>query len=157
MPPLESDFILGPQSSNISVALEPVPNALNSLVMLNNVDELSGLGDWIMQTAASLSPERRHINRLVFEGMFYAVQPDRRWPSFPAYINGLAALSADALRERLLVGSSRAHGEKAPAKQEAGAAERVAALESIDTYLAFLRRHFPPEAINVALETETYN
>jgi DNA-binding transcriptional ArsR family regulator len=157
MPPLESDFILGPQRSNISVAVEPVPNALNSLVMLNNVDELSGLGDWVVQTAASLSPERRHINELVFQGMFYAVQPDRRWPNFPAYINGLAALPADALRERLLVGSSRPHGETASVKQAAEAAELVAALESTDAYLAFLRRHFPPEAIDVALETETYN
>jgi ArsR family transcriptional regulator, arsenate/arsenite/antimonite-responsive transcriptional repressor len=157
MPPLESDFILGPQKSNISVALEPMPNALNSLVMLNSVDDLSGLGDWVVRTAASLSPERRHINRLVFEGMFYAVQPDRRWPSFPAYINGLAALPAETLRERLLVGSSMPHGDRAPAKQPAEAAELVAALESVDAYLAFLHRYFPAEAINVALETDVYH
>ena len=157
MAPLESDFILGPQKSIITVALEAMPNAFNSLVMLNNVDELSGLGDWVVRTAASLSPERRHINRLVFEGMFYAVQPDRRWPSFPAYINGLSALPGDTLRERLLVGSSRPHGDKVPAKQPAEAAELVVALESADAYLAFLHRYFPPEAINVALETETYN
>jgi DNA-binding transcriptional ArsR family regulator len=157
MAPLESDFILGPQKSNITVALEPMPNALNSLIMLNNVDELLGLGDWVVRTAASLSPERRHINRLVLEGMFYAVQPDRRWPSFPAYINGLAALPADTLRQRLLVGSSRPHGDKVPAKQAAQAPELAAALESADAYLAFLGRHFPPEAIDVALETETYH
>jgi DNA-binding transcriptional ArsR family regulator len=157
MPPLESDFILGPQKSNISVALEPMPNALNSLVMLNSVDELSGLGDWVVRTAASLSPERRHTNRLVFEGMFYAVQPDRRWPSFPAYINGLAALPAETLRERLLVGSSMPHGDKAPAKQPAESAELSAALESADAYLAFLHRYFPAGAINEAIETEVYH
>src|SRR5262245_1835209 len=157
MPPLESDFILGPQKANITVALEPMPNALNSLVMLNRVDELSGLGDWVVRTAAGLSPERRHINRLVLEGMFYAVQPDRRWPSFPAYIDGLAALPAETLRERLLIGSSQPHGERVPAKQPAEAAELVAALESADAYLAFLGRYFPPEAINVAVETDTYN
>jgi ArsR family transcriptional regulator len=157
MAPLETDFILGPQKSNISVALEPMPNALNSLVMLNSVEELSGLGDWVVRTAASLSPERRHINRLVLEGMYYAVQPDRRWPSFPAYINGLAALPGEVLRERLLVGSSMPHGDKVPAQQPADEAERAAALESASAYLAFLHRHFPPAAIDEALETETYN
>jgi DNA-binding transcriptional ArsR family regulator len=157
MPPLESDFILAPPNPNISVALEPAPNALNSLLMLNNVDELSGLGDWVVRTAASLSPEQRRTNRLVFEGMFYAVQPERRWPSFPAYIDSLATQPAEALRERLLRGSSYPHSKNVPAKHAAEAPELIAALENVDAYLAFLRRYFPPEAIDVALETETYN
>jgi DNA-binding transcriptional ArsR family regulator len=156
MAPLESDYILAPPKASIGVGLEPATNALNSLVMLNNVDELSGLGDWVTRTAAALPAERLHINRLVFVGMFFAIQPDRRWPSFPAYVDDLAARPAEALREQLLRGSCRPHGLVGKPVLPPSP-DLDAALESADSYLAFLRQNFPPEAIDVAIETETYH
>jgi DNA-binding transcriptional ArsR family regulator len=152
MAPIEDYIMVSPRPA-ISVALEPAANALNSLVMLSQVEELSGLGDWVVRTAASLSPEQRHINQVVCIGMFYALQPDRRWPSFPAYLDDLAARPAEMLRERLLQGSANPHRDRIPPEWP----DPAIVLESADAYLAFLQRHFPPEAIDVAIETATYN
>ncbi len=84
MVPFESDYLLATQTPKVSIALEPVPNILNSFVMLTRDDEFAGLGGWVERTIAELSPERLHINRLVFIGMYFALQPEQRWPSFPA-------------------------------------------------------------------------
>jgi DNA-binding transcriptional ArsR family regulator len=156
MVPLESDYILVLPKVSLGVGLEPVQNALNSLFMLANVEELSGLGEWVTQVAAALPSERLHLNRVVFIGMYHAIQPERRWSSFPAYVDDLAAQPAETLRDRLLRGSCRPHGmigKPAPPPP----ADFSAALESADAYLAFLRQNFPAEAIDVAIETATYH
>jgi DNA-binding transcriptional ArsR family regulator len=151
MAPLEADYILVPSKASVSVALEPVPNILHSFYMFTTVEEFSGVGEWVVRTAATLPPERLHINRLVFIGMYFALQPEQRWPSFPAYLDDLAALPAEALRERLIE-NYLAHTKVAvPARPTAEL------LASADAYLAFLRERFPPEAIDVAIETETYH
>jgi ArsR family transcriptional regulator len=149
--PLETDYLLATAKANISIALEPVPNVLNSFMMLARVEEFSGLGDWVTRTVATLSPERLHTNELVFIGMFFALQPEQRWSSFPAYLDYLAALPAEELRERLLA-NYLAH---APLAAPAPATSEI--LASADAYLNFLRERFPPEAIDIALETETYH
>ena len=60
MPPtIDTDFLARQRPAQISMALEPAPNVLNSLILLNAIDKLSGLGDWIERTAARLSPARK--------------------------------------------------------------------------------------------------
>src|SRR5258706_3853791 len=149
--PLETDYLLASSKVSVSLAVERVPNALNSFMMLTRVEELSGLGKWVRRMAPTLPPERLHINRLILVGMCFALQPDRRWPSFLAYLGHLAALPAEVLRERL-IDNYLAHSQGvAPARPKAEL------LSSADAYLAFLRERFPPEAIDVAIETETYH
>jgi|GEM_PF-254481 len=84
------------------LALEPIYNILNSFALLNLAEQRSGLGDWVTQTAATLAPERRHTNRLVFAGLPDALSPDQEWPDFPAYLDNLATQNPFALRDRLL-------------------------------------------------------
>ena len=84
------------------IALDPVYSILNSLALLNRPDQRSGLGEWVTRTAAALTPERRHINRLVFEGLPDALSPDQQWPDFPAYLDNLATQNPFALRDQLL-------------------------------------------------------
>jgi DNA-binding transcriptional ArsR family regulator len=149
--PLETDYLLPLPKANISVALEPVPNILYSFYILTPEEELSGIGEWVARTAAALPPERLHINRLVFNGMYFALQPEQRWLNFPDYLDDLAALPAETLPERLIK-NYLAH------TQVAGPAPTMTeVLASADAYLAFLRERFPPEAIDVAIETETYH
>src|SRR5919109_564546 len=106
MPPTpETDFLLLPRVTPVSVALEPVPNGLNSLLLLNKAETMLGLDAWVSRTADALSPAQRHRNLLVFEGMYYAIQPQRRWPSFMAYLDDLAAQEPTVLRDRLLRGA----------------------------------------------------
>src|SRR5436190_23803991 len=92
MPPTaESNLLPRSRPVAITVALEPPINVLNSLFMLNSVEKLSGLDEWLSRTATRLGAERLHRNRLVMEGLYFAVLPEQRWPSFSAYLDDLAA------------------------------------------------------------------
>jgi DNA-binding transcriptional ArsR family regulator len=155
MPPtIETDFMARQQPVRIGVALEPAHNMLNSLVLLNFVEKLSGLGDWVNQTAAQLSPRQLHRNQLVLDGLHFAVMPDRRWPSFPAYVDDLAAREPAELRDRLLF--EIAHGPKKwfDGPGEPPFVEPAALLASVDTYIGFLQQHF--HSIDVQIETEAH-
>jgi DNA-binding transcriptional ArsR family regulator len=87
--------------TTIRVALEPAHNALVSLGMLTHAEEYSGLGDWIVQTYAALSDKRKHDQQLIFHALWGALQTERSWPSFTAYLSDLAAEDPYVLRDRV--------------------------------------------------------
>ncbi|OQY84376.1 MAG: hypothetical protein B6D41_15785 [Chloroflexi bacterium UTCFX4] len=89
-------------SPTVTFELEPAQNLLYSLMLLNYVEQMPGLDDWVTRTYNALSPERRHNNRLVLEGLHFAVAPIRSYKSFDEYMSDLEATDAVALRERLL-------------------------------------------------------
>jgi hypothetical protein len=94
--------IASPKPISAGIALEPVYNALNSLSLLNEVERMPALDGWVLRTAAALTPEQRHANRLIFEGLGDALLPEQDWPDFPAYLQDLATQSPEALRDRML-------------------------------------------------------
>jgi DNA-binding transcriptional ArsR family regulator len=156
MPPsLDSDMIARPSSASLGVALEPAQNVFNSLFLLTAAEKLSGLDDWVARTAAEMSPVERHRNTLVVEGLYHAVQPDRRWPSFAAYLDDLAARDAVAIRDRLLRNISRACLAKTPpGAQPAMLADPEVLLSSADAYIRFLRDN--SFEFDLAIETEAH-
>jgi DNA-binding transcriptional ArsR family regulator len=150
--PSRAERTLAPLSLQLSVALEPAISALDSLMLLNSASEVSGLPDWVAQTAATLPPELARTNRLVQHGLYFAVAPlEGSWPSFPAYVDELAAYTPEALRDRLLDGLWL-HLTGRPAS----AADRLHLLASLERYLAFLRAHASGEPLDVELEAEVY-
>jgi ArsR family transcriptional regulator len=156
MPPtLDSDLISRTPVASLSVALEPAQNVLNSLVLLTAADRFSGLDEWVTRTVAQMSPAERHRNALVCEGLYFAVQPDRRWPSFTSYVDDLAARDAVELRDRLLWNLSRACISKTPVGvQPAMLVDPETLLSSADVYIRYLQENdfeFDP-----ALETEAH-
>lgn len=92
------------QSSTVStsVAVEPVYNALLSLALLTADLATIKVEPWITQTAARLTPQQRHENRLVFEGFGPALLPVVTYPDFSAYLAALTAEAPTALLDRLL-------------------------------------------------------
>lgn len=146
MPPFATD-LLAPQRQAITIELAPAPHMLSSLITLNMVDDFSGVSDWSIRTAAALPAARRHLNRLVLEGLYAAVIPERRWASFPAYLDGLAARNPIELRDQVLKVSSTKSGSRP---------DPAVVLASAEAYLAFLRENFPPESIHEAIEAEAY-
>ncbi|GIL14159.1 MAG: hypothetical protein BroJett038_28790 [Chloroflexota bacterium] len=98
----DRDFILAPQTSTItvSIALEPVYNALNSLMLVASPESRSGFGEWVLQTAAALPPDLARRHWLVFEAFFAAIEPEQNWPSFADYVDHLAMQEAVVLRDR---------------------------------------------------------
>jgi DNA-binding transcriptional ArsR family regulator len=155
MPQLDQDFIRLPQPVTVSFALEPVRNMLNSLCLINRLEELSGLDAWVTRTAAALTPEQLHTNRVVCEGLHYAIQPDKAWSSFPAYLDALAAQDPLVLRDRLFRAYARIAQNAAQDRGDTtplpGQKELLASLE---TFLAFEKKNF--SHINIPIEAEAH-
>lgn len=157
MPTDDQDFIVLSQPVTISFALEPARNMLNSLCLLNQVEELSGLDSWVTRTAAALTSERLHTNHVICEGLCFAIQPDRPWPSFPAYVDGLAAQDPFVLRDWLFRAYDRHAQKKARERGEpAPSLDREELLADVETFLTYLQTSFGASHINITIETEAH-
>ncbi len=95
----EQDFILTPPTVKVRVALAPVYNVLNSLLILNVVDIRSGLAEWAYTTYHSLSPEAKRNNQHL-NTFFNVIQPRPDITDFPTYIDDLASQDAADLVRR---------------------------------------------------------
>ena len=150
--PSRAERTLAPLALQMSVELAPAISALDSLMLLNSVSEVSGLPEWVVQTAATLPSQLARTNRLVQHGLYFAITPlEGSWPSFPAYVDELATYTPEALRDRLL-GGLWLHLTGQPAS----ASDRGQLLESREAYLAFLDAHTSSEPVDVELEAEVY-
>ena len=151
MPAPTTDIVRKPAQAAISVALEPVHHLINSLVLLNKSEHLSGYGEWVTQTAVSLTPQQLHTNKLVMLGLHYAVVPFRSWSSFDAYLDNLAAHHPTTLRDRILDAY-----EKMPCIEEAAVTDRTQILSSVDAYLNYLYGRFPETHVDDVIEREAF-
>jgi len=162
MPAPESDLIVRPPESPISVALEPAHSSLTSLVLLFKVDRLSGLDEWVTRTAAALTPEQKHTNSLVANGVYYAIVPERSFASFPAYVDHLAALDPVILRDRVFnaYAQIRKDGECCAPPDPINrrvAMDTAPVLADVDRFLEFLGERFPEDHIDAAIEAEAHS
>jgi DNA-binding transcriptional ArsR family regulator len=163
MPAPDPDFIVAPTAVPVRIALEPAHNVLHSLQLLVKADHLSGLDEWVMRTAAALTPEQRHRNRLVLNGLYYATVPDRGWSSFPAYIEHLAALEPIVLRDRIFnayaqipTGDECEHHSIPDPLSEQTTMDVAGLLKSADTFLEGLQERFPAKKLDLEIEAEAY-
>jgi DNA-binding transcriptional ArsR family regulator len=155
------DSIVIPDAARLTVSLEPAQNAIHSLLLLIKLEHLSGLSDWVTDTAGALTPEARKRHNLVLIGFHYAVLPRQSWPSFPAYMDHLAALDSNALRDKMLAAYASfpplapAAGREYP--DEPHPVDLEAIIKDVDSYLDFLRARFEAARIDEALEAEAYS
>ncbi len=158
----EPTFILTPEESPIRMSLAPTYNMLYSLMLLNKADHLSGLGEWVTRTKAQLTSEQHFNNQLVLYGLFYAIEPDRSWPNFEAYLEHLEAQNPNELRDRTFRAYAGLQLSEDGTKtiHDFGVTLDDLDLEhllgSVDAFLAFLGDRFPQKAINVELESEAH-
>lgn len=157
MPAPAQDVLVPPAVAPIAVDLAPAHNAIHSLLLLLKVDHVSGLDEWITETAARMSAEEMQRHRLVMEGFYFAIQPDGFWPSFPAYLEHLGSQPPVRLRDKVLDAYLDIHA----AKQENGNGStsplsKAAVLASLDDYLTFLHECFGPDDVDDTLEAEAY-
>jgi DNA-binding transcriptional ArsR family regulator len=160
--PLQDTFE-GPETETLTVALEPAQNGLHSLTLLAKTDHLSGLGDWVTRTAAALSPRELRRHRLVIIGFYHALVPDRRFPSFPAYVDHLATRDPRSLRDKMLGVyarlATRADGEPCCWDDASPPPpfDQAAILKDVDSYLGFLQEGFDAAHIEAELEAQAYS
>lgn len=150
MPAPVQDVLTESKTDLLGFALEPAMNAVHSLFLMTMVEKRSGLGEWVVKTAQSLSKEEQELHRLVFIGFYFLVNPDRSWPSFPAYLDHLAERDPVEMQESLL-GSYAEMG-----KWEEGEYDKDEVLASADNYLAFLTGRFGEDHVEPELEKRAY-
>jgi DNA-binding transcriptional ArsR family regulator len=154
------DFIEIPDAAPVTVALEPVQNAIHSLLLLNKAEDISGLGDWVTRTANALTPRERRRHKLVFFGLYFAMVPEQSWPSFPAYVDHLATRNPNTLRDKLLAVYARhpplPHGEDQPWYDEPPPIDLEAILKDVDSYLNFLQERYEMSQLDAEIEAQAY-
>jgi len=160
MPAPDSEFIVAPATPGTQVALEPAQNGLNSLMLLNLVEQWSGLDEWVTRTAGTLTPQQRENNRIVLNGLYFATVPDRSWPSFPAYVDHMAALNPVVLRNRLFnayfhLGEGVLCCAPDPA-YEAESGDVAPLLASFDRFVEFLLERFSAEKVHLEVESQAH-
>lgn len=146
--------IATPKQVQAEVSLEPVYNALTSLSVLNAVTYFRDIDPWVTQTAALLTPEQRHNNRLVFEGLGEALTTEQEWADFPSYLGHLAAVPATKLRDQLMLRICRA----APSELATRAAVPAPAelLADRQLFLSQLEHRYRGEVVDHALQSEVH-
>ncbi|MBT3338141.1 MAG: winged helix-turn-helix transcriptional regulator [Anaerolineae bacterium] len=151
VPPIDN-FIETPARTRIRVGLAPVQNAIHSLLLLTKTEELSGLGDWVIQTAQKLSPEELHQHYRVMIAFYHAILPQQRWSSFPVYLNHLAQMDPIALRDKMI----DSYFGLSMHKEISAQFTNETAIASEDNYIAFLEERFGTKYIDDDLERWAY-
>lgn len=98
----DQDFVFAPPTAQVHVSfgLEPVYNALGSLMLISHMEERSGLAEWVSKTAAAMSPEQVYTHRMIASAL-YALDPTDA-PSFPAMLDRLAQEDPLKIRDRAM-------------------------------------------------------
>ena len=154
------DFIEIPNAAPVTVALEPVQNAIHSMLLLTKAEDVSGLNDWVTRTASALTPRDRKQHKLVFFGLYFAMVPEQNWPNFPAYVDHLATRNPTALRDTMLAVYARhpplSDGENQPWYDEPLPIDLDAILKDVDSYLNFLRERYDMNQSDAEIEAQAY-
>lgn len=96
------EFILAPSDVKVTFALMPHDNAINSLSVLCQAQELSGLGDWIMQTYKALPPEKLRKHILIFYTLYHALETKDSFSSFSDYLDHLETVPAEDMTRKVV-------------------------------------------------------
>lgn len=155
MPAPDQDIMLSPLRSSIRVSLQPTYNAFHSLVLLAKSEHIAELGGWVEDTVLAMSALERQRHRLVMIGFFYAVLPDRSWPSFPAYLDHLDSLSPGLLRDKL-INSYLNLSCLTDTGEAVNEPDLDDILKSADTFIDFLTLRFATDCLDPELETHAY-
>lgn len=137
------------------VSLQPVRNAIASMMLLVKGDEMPGTGAWITQTREKLSTEELFNLKLSIIGFFHAILPEKNWASFPDYLDNLEKSDPVALRDKMLA----IYSEICIACDEEVKLAGVNwddVLSSPDAYVEFLIERFGENMVEVDMETRAY-
>jgi DNA-binding transcriptional ArsR family regulator len=152
MPISSEPLIVEVQEQAVQVTLDQAQAAFVDLYMLEKVESLSGLDPWIERLASALSPERRQMNHVVINGLYFALLPTRPYASFPDYIDDLAMQPPESWIERMM----DAYDRLEPAYGSGDDPARPALLSDVDLYLTYLRRRFSEEMIDEDVERQVH-
>ena len=97
----DQEFIITPTSVKVHFKILPVNTNLNSIMILNQAEELSGLGEWVERTRQALSPERRRFNKMLGTALLGGFEyDDEQIEDFPTYLERVNAQDALEARDK---------------------------------------------------------
>jgi DNA-binding transcriptional ArsR family regulator len=144
-----------PAREQLRVSLEPVRNAIASMMLLAKGNEMPGTGAWVTQMRENLAADELFNLKLVIIGFFHAILPEKNWASFPDYLDDLEKSDPVALRDKMLA----TYAEICIACDEEIKAAGVnwdEVLSSSDAYVEFLLERFGENLVEVDMETKAY-
>lgn len=97
----KSDVVLAPRTIAVRVVVDPSRMLINSLGLLSMTETRSGLGDWIVHTAAALPPEIRRNNEIAVQ-LFDLIDFDDSPMEFPGLINRIAKQDMQQAVQKLI-------------------------------------------------------
>lgn len=154
MPAPVQEVLVTPSQTRIKIRLEPAQNNFHSLLLLAKSDDVSGFGEWVTETLLKMTAMERRRHKLVMIGFFYAVQPGRSWPSFPAYVDHLDSLPPIMLRDKLMNAYLNLPCQEVVSDNPVEDLDEILASE--ETYLEFLSQRFSPEHVDAELEAHAF-
>ena len=137
------------------VSLEPVRNAIASMMLVARNHEMLGTGAWVAQVREELTADELFRHRLVVIGFFHAILPDKDFASFPEYLSDLEKSDPVVLRDKML----KTYAEiciGCDEKLKAAGVDWDEVLSSPENYVGFLIERFGKDLVEVDLETKAY-
>jgi DNA-binding transcriptional ArsR family regulator len=153
MAPLPFDIQKVTQQS-ISVSLEPVHNIGMSMMLLLKEEEMPGLPDWISKVRARMTTQEFQDHRFVIIGFYFATLPeDTSWTSYPAYLDHLAGMDPNQLRDKMLNAYAEIGCKSLPVES---AVDWDHILSSPENYVDFLKSGFGEDHVETDIEVRAY-
>ena len=148
------DAIVLPEVNTIAVQLDPVQTFINSMMLISQSENYSGLSPWIYETAAALSEEQMAQHNLVVIGLHYIILPARFWKDTPSYLRHLKNSNPVKLRDQLLDFYIRY--EPCDLAEDMPDANRDSLLADEDFFLDYLEKKFSAVKIDRDVESKAF-
>jgi len=137
------------------VSLEPVRNAIASMMLLAKDHEMPITGAWLAEKRETLTADELFRHKLVIIGFFHAILPDNDWASFSDYLDGMERSDPVALRDKML----NTYADICYACDEEVKLAGVnwdEALSTPEAYVNFLIQRFGEDLVEVEMESKAY-
>lgn len=146
------EFFMKPKMSQIQISTEEVHNILYSLLLIDSIDEVQGLGEGLIEIANQMSLKLKEKNHLVMNGLYYAAIPVKRYYSFPQYLENLKEEDPLEVRDRLLNVYLNLHYNKLGKR-----ADITSILSDENAFITFLFETFGQKKIDETVEREAFS
>lgn len=144
-----------PVREKFTVALEPVNNAIASMMLLTKNEDMPGINPWITQIRARLSEDELFRHKLVIIGFYFVILPQAKHNSFSDYLNILNNTDPTTMVDNLLKAYSKICTlPKAESGKQIADWEKI--LSSPEEYVHFLSDGFEESKIDIEVETKAY-
>jgi DNA-binding transcriptional ArsR family regulator len=102
---VDRDYILAPQVVSVNFALDPIFVQAESLSLLNELDYLSGVGEWVQQTYNAMTLQQRNDNLMAFYAagyfLFGMIKSPHKHDGLVSYMDWLAQQNPEWLVEQV--------------------------------------------------------